>query len=452
MFSKVLRKATTHNLIRNKLLNHKDNEYISFILKTYSEIRSRHWLSVRKKLLTTLFILLNAVWAIPSVLIIRCLCPWRIIRLGSITCDQIGHFVLEVSWLWALRQQQTNKSLDLYWFNSSRSALITWIGPKPCNNFYAELTKRNFLIYPGFWLQPISTWNRIIPGGKIQHIPNSWERKPFTRDVHGWLARTQNKLPFSTAEDSQAKSWLRQQGWQDGDPFVCLLVRDSGYKGETGYEKEYSIRNSDISTYVNAVEWLADQGIWVFRMGKKMIHPIPANHPRIIDYAFHPGKSDFLDIWLFAHCDLCISTSSGIDVVSLSYDRPTLYLNFIPLAWFVSSNNAMHAFKKLVWQTSGTSLSLREYFDNCLHGKSQYDEKGIQIIDLTSEEILMTVQEQWQRLQGTWIDTEADQDRHHQFWEVLNSHPDFNKYHGWIHPQSRAATTWLRSMESSFFA
>jgi hypothetical protein len=155
MFSKVLRKSTFFNIIRNKLLNHKDNDYINFIIEIYAAIRSRHWHSLRKKLLTALFILLNAVWPIPGVLIIRCLRPWRIIRLGSITCDQIGHFGLEVSWLWALRQQQTNKFLDLYWFNLSSSISNAWIVPKPCNNFYAELTKRNFLIYPGFWLQPL---------------------------------------------------------------------------------------------------------------------------------------------------------------------------------------------------------------------------------------------------------------------------------------------------------
>ena len=46
------------------------------------------------------------------------------------------------------------------------------------------------------------------------------------------------------------------------------------------------------------MEWLADQGVWVLRMGKIMERPIPTEHPRIVDYAFEPNKSDFLDIWL----------------------------------------------------------------------------------------------------------------------------------------------------------
>jgi len=453
MRSQTFRRSTIYSLIRDTLINHKQNDYVMFILANYFAIRSKDWLNIRKTLLTSLFVLINAGWAIPCVFIIRCLRPWRVIRLGSITCDQIGHFSLEVSWLWALRQQQTTKSVDLYWFNLSNSALNAWTISKSCNNFYAAITKRNFLIYPKFLLQPISTWNRIIPGGNIHHVPNSWERQPFTRDVHGWLQRTQVKIPFSEEEDVQAKAWLRQQGWQDGDAFVCLLVRDSSYKGEDDrFQKEYSIRNSDITTYVNAVEWLANQGVWVLRMGKKMANPIPTSHPRVIDYAFHSEKSDLLDIWLFAHCDLCISTSSGIDMVSLAYSRPILYLNFIPLAWFLSPAHASYTFKELVWQASGASLSLREYFDNLFHQQTDYSRKGIEIIDLTSEEILAAVQEQWQRLQGTWVDTDEDRDRHHRFWEILKSHPHFHNYHGWIHPQSRAATVWLRSMEDNFFA
>jgi putative glycosyltransferase (TIGR04372 family) len=427
------------------------NDYYDFVRRNYSAIYNKNWRIIHKTLLTSFFVLLNAGWAIPCVFIIRCLRPWQVIRLGSITSDHIGHFALEVSWLWSLKQQQTINSVDLFWFNLSSSPMNSWTASKPCNSYYAALTKRNFLVYPKFLLQPISTWNRIMPGGNIHHVPNSWERQPFTRDVHGWLQRSQVKMAFSEEENLQAKAWLRQQGWQDGDAFVCLQVRDSCYKGDKDYQSEITFRNSDINTYVGAVEWLASQGVWVLRMGKKMARPMPTSHPRIIDYAFHPSKSDFLDIWLFAHCDLCISTGSGPDFVSLSYNRPSLYLNYTPLAWFPSSCNLACAFKKLVWQISGISLSLLEYFDNCLHTDIAYSQKGIGIIDLTSAEILAAVQEQWHRLQGSWIDTAEDQDRHRQFWNILKSHPKYLDYHGWIHPESRASTVWLRSVEDVFF-
>ncbi|MFM7448812.1 MAG: hypothetical protein ACKO24_09460, partial [Leptolyngbyaceae cyanobacterium] len=82
---------------------------------------------------------------------------------------------------------------------------------------------------------------------------------------------------------------------------------------------------------------------------------------------------------------------------------------------------------------------------------------GIQVIDLTPEQILAAVQERWQRIQGTWVDTEADRDRHHRFWEILKSHPNFDKtrnwqYPEWIHPDSRVGTSWLRSLGDAFLA
>lgn len=403
---------------------------------------------------TALLVILNAPWALPCVFILRCLRPWYVVRLGSITCDHIGHFILEVNWLWALRQQQTSKSLDLYWFFQFNSIFNSWVIAKPCNQFYAAMVRRNFLIYPGFLLQPISVWNRIIPGGKVHHVPNSWERIPYPgRPVDGTLAKIQGNMPFLPEEDAQAQAWLRQQGWQDGEPFVCLLVRDSAFKAEKDHQKEYTIRNSDILTYGQAAEWLAAQGVWVLRMGKKMDRPVPTTHPRIVDYAFHPEKSDLLDIWLFAHCDLCITTGSGPDLLSNFYGHPVLLINYVPIVWLLSFSHATCFPKKLLWQSSDTPLNLLECLDysyRCTEWGSLYAEQGIQVVDLTAEEILAAVQEQWQRLQGTWVDSDLDQDRQYRFLELFKNHPRFYDNHNWIHPEFRVGSTWLRSMGDDF--
>ncbi|MFM7450236.1 MAG: TIGR04372 family glycosyltransferase [Leptolyngbyaceae cyanobacterium] len=379
---------------------------------------------------------------------IRCLRPWRIIRLGGIYNHQIGHFVAEVGLHLAARQQQSERYLDLYWFTSN-----------VCNQFFARLVRRNFLVYPRFWLQPVHVWNQILPGGSLHHIPtpsfagSMRGGDDYLRDIHGTRAKTQVKMPFLSDEDEQAKVWLRHQGWQEGEPFVCLQVRDNAFKGVQGDTQDH--RNSDIATYVAAAEWLAEQGVWVLRMGRKMQKPIPTSHPRIIDYAFHPEQSDFLDIWLFAHCDLCISTGSGPDTIADLYGRPILFISFgCPLWHLWSWSHAMHVPKIQLWRASGIILSCQEYLDTSWsnRGASGYTQQGIQVIDLTPEEILAAVQEQWQRLQGTWVDTEADLNRHHRFWEILKSYPGSDKYHGWIHPEARVGSTWLRSMGDAFLA
>ena len=256
-------------------------------------------------------------------------------------------------------------------------------------------------------------------------------------------------MSFLPDEDAEAKAWLYRQGWQEGEPFVCLLVRDSSFKSGIVGQDTMTYRNSDIATNATAAEWLAEQGVWVLRMGKKMAKPIPTNHPRIIDYAFHPEKSDFLDIWLFAHCDFCITTLSGPDNISAVYHRPLLVLNFLPLVDLFSWANAMHVPKKLVWQKSNSPLTCREYLEN--NGDGNYlNHEGIQWIDLSSEEILAAVQEWWQRLKGTWVDTKSSLDRHHRFWEIYRNHPDFPTYHSWVHPECRMGATWLESKGDAF--
>ncbi|MEB3828484.1 TIGR04372 family glycosyltransferase [Phormidium sp. CCY1219] len=419
--------------------------------KQLYEIRSGGWPVVRRKLKslfsllsryspkTLLLLILQAPWAVPGVLIIRCISPWRTIRLGTLRSERIGHFAADAGQQWAMRQQQSQQYLDLY-----------WIQEPTCNEFWAKMVKRNFQVYA--WVRPLDIWNRILPGGSLHYRPTS---TTASRDIHGCLEKTQAKLPFLPEEDDQAKAWLRRQGWQDGEPFVCLLVRDSAYLDENhlhkGFDWNYhNYRDSDIATYVPAAEWLASQGVWVFRMGQIMAKPILSSHPRIIDYAFHSEKSDFLDIWLFAHCDLCISTGSGPDMVSDVYRRPLLFLNYTPLRNLFSWSNAMHLPKKLVWQASGIPLTWREHLDRSYGMTDDYAKVGIRIIDLTSEEILLAVQERWQRIQGTWVDTPTDIEQHDRFWNILQSHPDYNQYHGWIHPESRVGTTWLRAMGDSF--
>ena len=434
------------------------HENVNFLVRQFLQIRSGGPSVIYRKLVTMatstaniLFLIFSSTWSIPCVVLLRCLRPWRRIRLGVLYSEAIGHVVLESATHWAMRQQQSKHYLDLYWFSYYPD--LYWFSPKSCNDFWAKMVKRNFLVFPMFYLKPIAFWNKILPGGAIHRHPIP----SFHCDLYhpsdyappgDLLGKVPVPMSFLPDEDAEAKAWLCRQGWQEGEPFVCLLVRDSSFKSGIVGQDTMTYRNSDIATYATAAEWLAEQGVWVLRMGKKMAKPIPTNHPRIIDYAFHPEKSDLLDIWLFAHCDFCITTLSGPDMISAVYHRPLLVLNFLPLELF-SWANAMHVPKKLVWQKSNSPLTCREYSEN--HGNGNYlNQAGIQWIDLSSEEILAAVQEGWQRLKGTWVDTKSSLDRHHRFWEIYRNYPDFPTYHSWVHPECRMGATWLESKGDAF--
>ena len=227
-------------------------------------------------------------------------------------------------------------------------------------------------------------------------------------------------------------------------------MRDSANLGieecHAQYDWNYhSYRDSDIDTYNLAIRWLADQGVWVLRMGKSVNKRVSIKHPRVIDYPFHPEKSDFLDVWLFANCDLCISTGSGPDFISDVYRKPIIFLNYLPLNTMFSWSKALTHPKHLVWEKTGKPLTLNEYLENKFSHTEQYENSGIKIINLSKEEILAVVEEGWKRLEGAWVDTKNDIEEQKKFWSILINHRYFSRYHSYIHDDAKISSIFLRN-------
>jgi putative glycosyltransferase (TIGR04372 family) len=378
---------------------------------------------------------LHGVWAIPAVIVIRLIRPWLKLRFGTIRCDRIGHFAADSGQQWAKHQLQDALFVDLYWLPS-----------KTCNTFMTEIVRRNFSVH--WWVRYLDYWNRLIPRGSFHCRPSS---ETGSRDLSGSLEKARKSFPLLKSEDDKGKKWLKQHGWRDGEHFACLLVRDRAYldhfnKLEDGSWRYHDYRDTDISNYEPAALWLANQGVWVLRMGRKMEKPMSIKHPRIIDYAFQKDQSDFLDIWLLANCCFCISTGSGPDMVSDMYRRPLLFINYIPFRNIISWSNATHLPKDLFWESSGIELTLNEYFTHTYFTSDEYRRAGIVIKDLTPAVIQEAVQEMWRRLNKSWHDSDEDLKLQELFWQALRECPDYQKYHGYVHPEARAGTVWLRSL------
>jgi putative glycosyltransferase (TIGR04372 family) len=423
----------------------------------FEEIRNIGWSEfIRKinrfctehKLVTTSIpiffsLLISIVWALPLIILIRGLSPWVLIRIGSILSNRIGHFAFDGAEQLARLNKQPVNTVDLF-----------WIEEPSCNEQLAKMIKRNLPVYS--WAKYLDHWNLILPGGVIHHRPSSLTG---SRDKEGLFQTTSQKLEFLPDEIETAKNWLRQQGWKDKEPFVCLLVRDSAYlsndplhSGPAGPGHIYhNFRDSDIDTYITAANWLADQGVWVLRMGKIMKEPISITHKRIIDYAFQSEKNDLLDIWLFANCSLCITTGSGPDTICESFNKPILDINFMPLLNNRTYSDAVNVPKNLYWENSGVPLNCREYLEYSYQQSKHYEVRGIKIVDLDSTMILKTVQETWQRLQGTWKETDNDLKKYNKFMKILKNHPDYDELHGYLHPKARLGAVWLRSKGKEFF-
>ena len=392
------------------------------------------------------YLLLNSWWAIPCVFLMRVLKPIVFIRLGRIWSNRIGEFIAETSNLLANRKTQNFKSYDFMFYSDIS------------NQQWASMVKRTHnVVHP--WVKYIWYWNRFIPGGDCHSMVNDFTN----HDRDGLLVKVDARIPFLPEETQEARYWLKSKGWNEDEPFICLLVRDSKYEflfnvtSDQGnqlnaqYEEvAHSYRDSDIETYLPAIEWLAKQGVWILRMGQVMSTPVTTNEVRIIDYAFDEARSDLLDIWLFANCTACISTGSGPDTLAWTYRRPQLVLNYLPLGKIFSFSNSLTVPKNLKWSNSGKSLTLSEHLNVWGKDSIGLDESGIIHVDLTPQEISLAVEEFWNRLGGTWESTKSDIALQESFWTSFQQWSEYSRFHGWKHPESRIGARWLASQDPDF--
>lgn len=382
--------------------------------------------------------LINALWAIPLLIVVRVIVPFVHIRFGRFYFDRVGHFAADVG-----------RHRAQYLLDESKKTLDFWYLPddNDCSNAYwAQITRKWFRVHS--LVRYLFFWSKIIPFGGANRLNSMGDYG--SRDVFGFIEKAKLKLPTGFYEEAKAKKWMAQFGWKEGDPFICLLVRDSAYMKQTFSDDDYSYhdyRNSDVQTYIKAIDYLTSNGVFVLRMGRGMNSRVEYTHDKFIDYAFDLNKSDFLDVWLFANCSLCITTGSGPDMISDVFRRPLLVVNYLPLQLLFSWSNAVHYPKILNNKNSSTPLSLIEYLDQTHLYKSDYDRFGLEIVDLNEDQICEAVKEGWQRVLGEWKESELEAGLHEQFRKILKNHREFKNYHNFIHPEMRLAYAFLSKVD-----
>jgi len=370
---------------------------------------------------------LIAILFFPFLILIRLISPFYKIRLSIFLSRRIGHFTGQagITLCENIEDEKTKgkKYQDIYWF------------PTPsCNTQLEKMVRRVFFV----------------------------RRYYKTKDIK------EAYLPFSHNEEIEAKQFLHHLGIRDSDKFVCLIVRDSAYLSTFFPQWNFSQhdhRDTSIHTYKEAVEALAHLGYWVFRMGKSVKEPLNSSHPRVIDYANLNSRSDLLDIWLLANAYFSISTCTGLDSVADAYRRPVVFVNAIPNYHFASYTHCIWAPKNLICESkSGNFLTLKETLVNNFFTGEEYKEKGIKIIDLSSEQIKEIVLEMEMRLRGNWRVTEEEELKQRQFIKIISSLPIGSvrsiyasdnsadeKLHEFFHPEARISQKYLEN-NSSFLS
>ena len=371
----------------------------------------------KKTALKILLKLLLYILVVPIVLVIRLIRPWFLVRWTGLISSRIGHFAANTEIYLCEKDVGINRPkqrhVDLFYMA---------YGPI-CNQQLGTMWKRVLCVWPSWMLAPISRVNRMIPGGAVHEIGNNTQHD---RDVHNLRDQFPSYLEFTPEEEARGESYLRVMGIAAKTPFVCLNMRDSEYLdkhlhgGDFGY---HNYRDSDIQSYVLAAEELADRGYFVIRMGANVRERMKTNHPRVIDYATNGMRSDFMDIYLSAKCDFFISTGEGLICVPQLFRRPIAVVNMVPLGYFFTYySNLIGIIKHHYFIAENRIISLNEIFKHdvgfSLH-TSDYESKGIKLIENTPEEIRDVVVEMAERLNGNWQPHEDDEALQGRFWEIF---------------------------------
>ena len=369
---------------------------------------------MKAKLLRLIRLLISVPLALMFVTLIRICRPLLLVRIGALRSDRIGHFVLETD-LMILEQRakissKRKRTYDIYY------------APEPiANRFVYELWKRKLHIWPNWFMVAVFRVNNSLMGSRAHQIPATTST---CLDVHYLIDRYPANLSFTRAEIAEGSKTLAEMGINESDRFVCFIVRDSAYTKKVFPGKDLSYhdyRNCDVDDYVLGAEALADRGLFVLRMGSVVSKPLVSNHPRVIDYANSKLRTEFMDVFVGARCEFCVSDGLGFYAIPAAFRRPNAYVNYSPFHMFYSSRKCdLGIAKTLKDSVTNKRLSLSEMKMRGVAGLSQtehFEKARVSVSSNTPEEIRDLMLEMLDRIEGKWQTEVGDEELQSNFWQ-----------------------------------
>ena len=237
-------------------------------------------------------------------------------------------------------------------------------------------------------------------------------------------------VTFTKDEDAHGEAFLAR----NRRGFVCLNVRDSGYNSMIRSEfnlnaKNWPQRNSDIETYLDACCVLTSRETAIYRMGIQVEKKFGSKDSLILDYATNGSRSEFLDLYLGAKCRFAISTSSGWDEIPFMFSRPVLLSNCADFLKVSNLTANCLIFPKIFFSsTTKTILGFEEIMDLFQYGirflnSENLESLGVEIRDMSSEELVEAVTEMAQRVEGTFVETPEQKVMQAKLKHILSTHP-----------------------------
>ena len=336
---------------------------------------------------TLLKLLKYSLFFIP-LLLIYLVSPIKIIRFRRITTETFGELAEHIETYQCkkkLNNEIEKKYLDFFCYG-----LIS-------NIQLALMVKRKLNILPRVLIEPLVVMNRFF-SKYIKRLNIHEIDIRFYRDVNNLYSKFSPNIEFTKNEIEMGQKILSEMGIDKNKKFICFDIRDDAYKKKFGLLdidwSYHKFRNFDSDNFIKAAEKLADKGFIIFRMGKHVNKKFISENKSIIDYANSRFRSDFMDIYLGAHCEFCVTTGSGFSSIPLIFNRPLAAIT-VPVGLIQTYNDKFINLTKHHFH-NGKKLNAKEIFEKglgFLQDAKNFEEKEITLKEPSSDELCEFVNE-----------------------------------------------------------
>lgn len=213
-----------------------------------------------------------------------------------------------------------------------------------------------------------------------------------TRDVADAYRHNDWHLTLPPYYAEIAENFASRHGIDLERPFVVMHVRDKGYHGIA----LQSYRDSAVSNYRAAVEYLLDKGFQVIRIGDKSMPRLDIERDGYLETPFLSGYTYEIDPYLISKSRFMIGCQSGPCAFARALGVPILTVNAVLHYTLLPSPMEMACFKRYFVTENGLSreMTLAEalqrgcyHFDNTF----QYDQAGVRVENAHPDEITASV-------------------------------------------------------------
>ena len=365
-----------------------------------------------------LFKLTQIILGLIIAIAIRVAFPFRIYKFGRLPSHEIGHYASNVEIHLCEKDAKihgdSQKIVDIWYRNPDHAV---------ANNQLDMMWSRVIKISNSPITRYADAISRRLPGGSKFSISH------HDRDAYGLYGKMQPHIQFSNSETKQGEDFLNSVRTTPSQKFVCIAVRDSSYKRDQFANRDIAkddYRNNNISSFYHVAGRLVSDGYLVFRMGAKVERPFEVDMPGVFDYASNGMRTDFLDIFLSANCEIFISTVLGIDSIPEIFRVPRVLTNYIPIANFGKYGPQDLIIPKQYWienesrfMSFSEVVASKDALGSCT-SSYEYQRAGLKLIENTPQEITLATQEVLTRKNGTWQTTNDANLLQQKFWSLYD--------------------------------